>query len=275
MNLNELIQKYIDNGYKRIYAISKVSQDIILLKISKSKFKEHITIKGGVVMHSISKDKRRATRDMDMDFIKYSLDDDSIKEFINKLNKVNDGVTIEIDGNINRLHHQDYDGKRVNIELTDNYNNIIDSKLDIGVHKQFEIEQDDYYFDLDVINQNISLLINSKEQIFVEKLKSLLKFGVRSTRYKDIFDFYYLINNAKMDSKKLLNYIDILIFKEDEKKKKTIDDIIDRITYVLSNRRYKSMLSIADNNWLEISTDKAIKSVLKYFDSLKNIEVYN
>lgn len=274
MNLNEIIEKYVTKGYKRDDAISKVSQDIILLKISKSRFKEHITIKGGVVMHSISKDKRRATRDMDLDFIKYSLDDESIKKFINKLNSVNDGINIEIVGNIDKLHHQDYDGKRVNIKITDNYNNKIDSKLDIGVNKQFDITQDDYCFDLDVINENVSLLINSCEQIFVEKLKSLLKLGVRSTRYKDIFDFYYLINNKKIDNNKILKYIDILIFKDDLMKEQTIDDITNRITYVLNNRRYKNMLSVADNNWLEIPTDKVIKRVLKYFERLKKNEVY-
>ena len=275
MNLDDLIKKYISVGYKIVDAMSKASQDIILLKINKSRFKEHITIKGGVVMHSISKDKRRATRDMDMDFIKYSLDDESIREFINKLNKVDDGITVEIIGNITRLHHQDYDGKRVNIKLSDDYGNNIDSKLDIGVHKQFDIKQDDYCFDLDVIGKNISLLINSKEQIFAEKLKSLLKFGIRSTRYKDIFDFYYLINNENMDSKKLLEYINILIFDDNQIEEKSIDDIINTITSILNNSRYKRMLNIADNNWLEIPIDKTIESILSYFNSLKEIEVYN
>ena len=79
------------------------------------------------------------------------------------------------------------------------------------MHKFFDIEQDEFYFDLDVMEQNISLLINSVEQIFVEKLKSLLKFGIRSTRYKDIFDFYYLINIKDIDNIKLLKYINILI----------------------------------------------------------------
>ena len=275
MNLGNLIQKYIENGYEEIDAIAKVCQDIILIKISQSGFKEHITIKGGVVMHNISKDKRRATRDMDMDFIKYSLDDNSIREFIDKLNKVNDGINIDIIGNITKLHHQDYNGKRVNIKLSDEFNNKIDSKLDFGVHKEFDVEQDDYCFDLSVINQNISLLINSKEQIFVEKLKSLLKFGVRSTRYKDIFDFYYLINYEKLDTKKLLKYIDILIFKDYLMEEKTVDDIINRIALVLNNRRYSNMLSLADNNWLEIPKDKVIKSVLNYFENLKNVEVYS
>ena len=32
-----------------------------------------------------------------------------------------------------------------------------------------------------------------------EKLKSLLRLGARSTRYKDLFDFYYLINNCEME----------------------------------------------------------------------------
>ena len=135
MNLNDLISEYMKLGYKRIEASSKVCQDIILSKISKSNFKDNITIKGGVVMHNISKDIRRATRDLDLDFIKYSLEDDAIIKFINKLNRVNDGIKLTIIGNIEKLHHQDYDGKRVNISLKDNYNNIIDSKLDLGVNK--------------------------------------------------------------------------------------------------------------------------------------------
>lgn len=51
----------------------------------KSTYFKNVTIKGGVVMHSISNDKRRATRDIDLDFIKYSLDDSSIINFIKNL----------------------------------------------------------------------------------------------------------------------------------------------------------------------------------------------
>lgn len=275
MNLNDLIHKYIINGYEEPDAIAKVCQDVILLKLDKSKFKNHITIKGGVVMHSISRDKRRATRDMDLDFIKYSLDDEQIKVFINKLNSVVDGVKINIIGSITKLHHQDYDGKRVNISLIDNYENIINSKLDIGVHKEFDIEQDEYCFDMNIINEYANLLINSCEQIFAEKLKSLLKFGIRSTRYKDIFDFYYLINYEKLDKSKLMRYIDILIFKDEMCNENSIDDIINRIKIILNNGRYKNMLNIAANNWLELPIDKVIKSILKYLEEFKNIEAYN
>lgn len=157
MDIGKLVDLYVNKDYELADAIAKVSQDIILLKISKSPLNRNVTIKGGVVMHDISKDKRRATRDMDFDFIKYSLGDESIKQFIEKLNKVNDGISITINGNIEELHHQDYDGKRVYITLIDSNNYRIDSKLDIGVHKDFDIEQEEYCFDLDTINESATL----------------------------------------------------------------------------------------------------------------------
>lgn len=274
MNLSKSVEQYIQIGYKKDDAISKVAQDIILLKISKSNFSEYITIKGGVVMHSISRDNRRATRDLDMDFIKYSLEDNSIHNFILKLNAVKDGISIEIVGKIEKLHHQDYDGKRVNIRLIDSNEFIINTKLDIGVHKLFDIEQDNYCFDLGIFKENVNLLINSREQIFAEKLKSLLKFGITSTRYKGVFDFYYLINNEKLDKNKLLKYIDILIFEDSLMKENDFEGIITRINLIFKNSRYRSMLNQANNNWLNLPVDIVINNILEFLSSLEVVSVW-
>lgn len=219
-------------------------------------------------MHSISKDMRRATRDMDLDFIKYSLEDNSIIRFIEELSNVDDGIKIEIDGEIKELHHQDYDGKRVNIELFDKYGNKLKTKLDIGVHKLLDIKQDEYCFDLSIINQNANLLINSKEQIFVEKIKSLLKLGFRSTRYKDLFDFYYLINRTELDKEKLMNCFNILIFKDETMRENNIKDVVNRLQMTFNSNAYRNHLSNPKNNWLDITVDDAIMSVLKYIKSL-------
>ena len=275
MNIYELTQEYIKLGYQEDDIASKVAQDIILLKIGKSKYAKNITIKGGVVMHNISKDLRRATRDMDLDFIKYSLEDKSIYNFINELNNVNDNIEISIEGSPTKLHHQDYDGKRIYVILKDKYGESIRTKLDIGVHKYFDIVQDEYLFDFNILGDSVSLLINSNEQIIVEKLKSLLKFGITSTRFKDIFDFYYLINNQEVDRKKLLNYIELLIYKDETIKQNNYDELMKRLTSVLNSKQYKSRLNHANSNWLEIPVDKVIKNVLKYFNSLKDIEVHN
>ena len=111
------------------------------------------------------------------------------------------------------------------------------------------MEQDEYYFDFNIIDENVSLLINFKEQIIVEKLKSLLKFGITSTRFKDIFDLYYLINDETM--------------RENELK-----DIHIRLTNILNNNRFQSRINTANNNWLEIPIKDVIDNVLAYFDDL-------
>lgn len=271
MNIYELINKYIKAGYSENDAISKVAQDIILLKIGSSKYSKNVTVKGGVVMHNISKDVRRATQDMDIDFIRYSLEDKSIINFIRGLNDVDDGIKIKVVGKIEALHHQDYNGKRVYIQLIDKNKYSITSKLDIGVHKYFDLRQDEYCFDLDIIEESVSLLINSKEQIMVEKLKSLLKFGITSTRFKDIFDFYYLINNEDLNKDKLIKYIDIFIFQDENMREKELTEIHTRLTNILNNSRFQLRLSTADNNWLEIPIKDVTSNILEYFGGLVKV----
>lgn len=273
MDLQEMRQNYINEGYDFLDASAKVCQDILLAKISKSALNRNITIKGGVVMHNISKDSRRATRDLDLDFIKYSLDDKSIKNFIEKLNYPQTDISINIIGKIEALSHQDYNGKRVYIEVKDKKHNKIETKLDIGVHKNFDIEQDEYCFDLNNINESVTLLINSKEQIFTEKLKSLLKFGFVSTRYKDIFDFYYLINNESLSKDKLLKCFDTFIFSDETMKENNLEDIFNRLKRILHNKNYLRNLNTAKNNWLELPIEEVIKSVLDYFETLQVVEV--
>ena len=273
MDLGTLVNLYVNEDYELADAIAKVAQDIILLKISKSSLNKNITIKGGVVMHSISKNKRRATRDMDFDFIKYSLGDEAINEFINKLNSVNDGISISINGKIEELNHLDYSGKRVYITLVDEENYRIDSKLDIGVQKDFDIEQEEYCFELDVIRESATLLINSKEQIFTEKLKSLIRFAYTSTRYKDIFDFYYLIKYGELDKKKKKKYINKIIFDDNTIKVENFYEIYKLLNQIFSNRRFISNLSNLKVNWLDIPSNEVINYILEFMKEFSEVIV--
>lgn len=267
MSLEELREKYLKNGFTFANASAKICQDIILSKISKSKFNKNVTIKGGVVMYGLSNDKRRATKDLDLDFIKYSLADESIQAFINTLNLVDDGIKISIEGDILELHHQDYNGRRVNVVLKDTDNFSVSAKLDIGVHKYLDITQEEFCFELDAIDESALLIINSKEQIICEKLKSLIRFGIRTTRYKDVFDIYYLIYNTEIDNNVLRNIINVLIINDLSIKVKSFSDIINRLNGVLNNKYFKKSLSDAKNNWLGISCDVVVNGVIKYFES--------
>ena len=158
------------------WAEARVCQDIVLKAIAESNLSRNVTIKGGVVMRSITGNIRRATQDMDLDFIRYSLNEDAIRQFIDKLNCL-EGIFIKITGKIEELSQQEYRGKRVYVVLEDDTGHSFISKIDLGVHKNIQVAQDEYCFDVCLDDEGASLLINSKEQIFAEKLRSLLRFG--------------------------------------------------------------------------------------------------
>lgn len=100
LNLEKMAEKYRDEGYSERNADARVCQDIVLKAIERSNLGRNVTIKGGVVMRSITGNARRATEDLDLDFIRYSLGDDSIRNFVAKLNCL-DGIGIEIKGKQN------------------------------------------------------------------------------------------------------------------------------------------------------------------------------
>lgn len=240
MDLRELMDKYYEEGLTRELAAARVCQDIILKAIAEGPFSRNVTIKGGVVMRSLTNNNRRATRDIDLDFIHYPLNEEAIREFVNKLNCI-DGIHIEIDGGITELKHQDYNGKSIEVIINDDNGNTIKSKIDIGVHKHLEIEQDIYCFDICLDDKGASLLKNTVEQSFVEKLRSLLKFGVYSRRYRDLYDMYYLKDVSSKE--KMNNLIRILIYDDPGMYENSVDDIIRRIEKTFKDDQYLKRVS--------------------------------
>lgn len=70
---------------------------------------------------------------------------------------------------------------------------------------------------------------------------------------------------------KLIKYIDILIFQDENMRENTLEDVNRRLTNILNNRRFQSRINTANNNWLEIPIKEVIHNVLEYFDGLVKI----
>ena len=149
------------SGYPPRKADAKIAHDIVLKAIEDAGFHDKVTIKGGVVMSGITDAVRRATIDMDFDFLGYSLGDVSIRRFVQRLNRVA-GCEIRIDGDIQELRQSEYRGKRVNLVLTDEAGHSIKTKVDIGVHGNKSIEQVDFRFK--VISDNAGVVLLESRQ---------------------------------------------------------------------------------------------------------------
>ena len=138
--------------------------------------------------------------------------------------------------------------------------------MDIGVHKDLDIEQDEYSFDIGFQEDAVSLLINSPAQMITEKLKSLLRFGTRSTRYRDVFDIYYLSECA--DKEMLLYCMEKYIFEDTTLSVNNMTDVTLRLEQVFGNKSFIQSVSKSRRNWLDIPAEEVLASDLEFFRSL-------
>lgn len=263
--LARIRDSYINDGMSYAQAEARCAQDAMLDLVAKSTLIDNITIKGGVLMQHVSKDARRATTDFDLDFVRYPIADASIRKFIDALNAGGSAFSVKLTGSIEELKHQDYSGKRIHVIISDSSGNSIESKVDIGVHTLVSPELEDVCFDLSKLDESVTLLADSNEQMVAEKLRSLLRIGAASTRYKDVFDVYYLLAVRGVDSEKLDDALDALVFNDTSMRERSYGDIASRLRSVFSNRRFASQLSRAKNDWLEVSPGKATSTIVKYF----------
>ena len=169
-------------------------------------------------------------------------------------------------GIIEELRQQDYHGKRIFIEISDSDGYRLNSKIDLGVHKHYDIKQEEFCFNVGLDDDGASLLINSKEQMFTEKLRSILKFGPLSTRYKDIFDIYYL--STLVNFKKLNECFKTLIYDDEGMRENNIDEIIKRVKNTFSNRIYIRNLTTSKKNWLDVEQNIVLEGIIEFLNKM-------
>ena len=265
IDIDAMIRKEIENGYGDANAKAKVCQDLILKAIATSSLSRNVTIKGGVVMREKTKNIRRATQDIDLDFIRYSLSNDSIDAFIKRINCL-EGLKIKRIGKITELKQQDYHGKRIFVKITDSKGFSIENKIDLGVHNKMDISQEEFCFDIAYDDEGASLLINTNEQMVAEKLRSLLKFGALSTRYKDIFDIYYLIH--RVTKTKMKKALKVYIFDDLGMRENNLDGITRRLSMVFKDKLYRKNLATREANWLGEDVETVLEGILEYFKKI-------
>lgn len=265
MNFQELHDSLVSKGYTGETADAKIAHDVLLHAINVAGFRENLTVKGGVVMSGITDLIRRATMDMDVDFLHYSISHKSVRHFVAVLNRISP-YRIQIDGEITELKHQDYKGKRVYLRITDSSKTSVRTKLDIGVHTRDDVRQEDFNFKVVTDQDAVSLLVNSKEQIFIEKLKSLLRIGPASTRYKDVYDLYYLRTRVKKSVVK--KFLQDYVFDDEKLREKNLSDVVTRLTRTFSDRIFNLGLRNPTQAWLDESVEVVTNSLIDFITKL-------
>ena len=258
----EQVESLVEQGYGQAAAQAKVAHDTVLRAMAVCGFKKHSTVKGGVVMSQVTNDIRRSTMDMDIAFVHRSISDLSIARFVRRLNCL-PKVRISIFGTIGELLHEDYRGKRLYLDVSDGSIPMpIRMNLDIGVHTHSEIEQIDFSFVLADGADNAELFANPNEQIFAEKLLSLLRHRRLSRRPKDVFDLYYLCD--VVDVAKLQFCLDALIYSNRRIQPTNKGEVVEVLKDIFASRQFMRRLASAKANWLQIEPSKATADLIQF-----------
>lgn len=267
MNVRDLVNKYSKQNYNKIDSLNLAAEEIILSKICLSPLSNHVTIKGGIVMFALTKRQRSVTKDIDFDFVSFPLNENAIKSFIDSLNRNSDDFKISIGGVLVPLKHHDYHGIRVPLLITDTNGDKLSIKIDVGVHTNKEIPQHKIEFLKLDSGRLVVLNANPPEQIVAEKLFALARIGEKTTRYKDIYDVYFLLVSKMINNELLKEIINILL----ENCRLTISEFKNNVHCVLENKMFEHNFRRAKNQWIKKDYQTMKKYILNYIDTLDDV----
>ena len=177
----------------------------ILERISKSKYKNHIILKGGLLLTSIIGNDDRTTKDMDASLKGINLNVDKIEEIFNEIFNINmgDNVSFKIVSIKNIRIDNPYGGYRLNVLSTFGINRTYIT-VEIMIGDVITPKEIQYHYQCFFEDKKIPILAYNIETILAEKIHAIISHGILTTRLKDYYDVYVIANSNKISYDKNL-----------------------------------------------------------------------
>ena len=180
----------------------------VLMRLEKSKYKDNIILKGGVLLSSIIGEDLRTTKDMDTTLKSLPLNIDSIKNIFDSILSIdiNDNVNFEIVSIKDIRLEDEYGGFRINVKGTfDKIRTNFFIEITTGdVITPREIE---YQYNSIFEDKKINIMAYTVETVIAEKFNSIISRNITSTRAKDFYDVYMLMNENNINNENLIRAI--------------------------------------------------------------------
>ncbi len=179
----------------------------LLERISISKYKDNFVLKGGMLISAMLGIDSRTTMDMDTTIKGFPLTKDNITNIMDEMCniEIDDNVTLKINKVELIREDDDYGGYRITFEAKYNNEMPVIMKIDITTGDKITYKEIKYSFTLMLEDRKIQIWSYNVETIIAEKFEAIVKRGVLSTRIRDYYDVYMLINTqSKIIDKKTL-----------------------------------------------------------------------
>ena len=182
------------------YIIQNVMFESLIRRISISKYKENIIIKGGFLLSSIFGFNQRSTMDMDATLKGMNLNKENVLNIIKDIITIdiNDGVRYEIFSIKDIRLEKKYPGFKIHLlaYLDDLRTHLM---IDITTGDVITLKEIDYEYNTIFDNETINIMSYNIETIIAEKFEAIISRNVINSRMKDYYDLY-MFTTLKWDN---------------------------------------------------------------------------
>lgn len=246
----------------------------VLMRLEKSKYRDNIILKGGVLLSSIIGEDLRTTKDIDATLKSLPLNIDSIRNIFDEIlsTQIDDNVNFEI-VNIKDIRLEDeYGGFRINVKgILDKIRTNFFIEITTGdIITPREIK---YKYNSIFEDKKINIMAYTIETIIAEKFESIISKNITTTRAKDFYDIHMLMNKHKSDinNKNLVKAIESTFNKRNTEF--NIDNFREMVEILEDSNALKRVFTNYQSKLeytKEVSFDDTIKSINQIIEILES-----
>ena len=170
----------------------------ILDRVSLSKYKNNIILKGGLLLSSIIGDDERTTKDMDATLKNFPLEIQSVEKIISEILHIDTGDNISFEViDIKDIREDDeYGGFKISI-LAKMSTLKIHLAIELTTGDKITPREIEYSYNSHFEDRKISILAYTVETVIAEKYQTIIARDIYNTRMKDFYDIYVLVTENK------------------------------------------------------------------------------
>jgi len=165
----------------------------IIERISKSAYRDHFILKGGLLISSMVGIAERTTMDMDATIKGMPVDEETIIKAITEILSIDVGDEVQFQINsIKPIREEDtYDNFRVSIQAVYGRMNT-PMKIDITTGDEITPREISYPYQFVFQDKSVNVMAYTLETILAEKYETLIRRNISNTRARDFYDLYLL-----------------------------------------------------------------------------------
>ena len=197
--IKDLIRNHAKgDGAKSQMLLRHYAMERLLERLSVSDYRDDFVIKGGMLVASLIGVDERSTRDIDATMRGHDMSLDNVSRILAEVASIDieDGFTFELGEPQKIMEDSEYGGMRIGVSASIEKTKTA-FKIDISTGDAITPDAIEYEYKLLFEDRSVALRSYNTETALAEKLETILSLATQTTRMRDFYDIYALMESGR------------------------------------------------------------------------------